>query len=77
MPGTTHNLPPRQDSWLDRPAHHHWLESEGQRLLAFYRASRHAECGFAALDEDGRLPADANPDTMITARMTSRMEIPQ
>ncbi|WP_110707468.1 AGE family epimerase/isomerase [Salinicola sp. CR57] len=70
MPGTTPNLPPRQESWLDRPAHHHWLESEGQRLLAFYRASRHPDCGFAALDEDGRLPADANPDTMITARMT-------
>lgn len=70
MPGTTSNLPPRQDSWLDRPAHLHWLESEGQRLLAFYRASRHPECGFAALDEDGRLPGDANPDTMITARMT-------
>ncbi|WP_251975746.1 D-mannose isomerase [Salinicola avicenniae] len=70
MPGTTPNLPPRHDSWLDRPSHHHWLESEGQRLLAFYRASRHATCGFAALDEDGRLPADAVPDTMITARMT-------
>jgi len=70
MPGTTRNLPPRQDSWLDRPAHHHWLENEGQRLLAFYRQSRHPECGFAALDDDGRLPEDARPDTLITARMT-------
>ncbi|WP_110685050.1 AGE family epimerase/isomerase [Salinicola aestuarinus] len=70
MFGTTSNLPPRVDSWLDRPGHHHWLESEGQRLLAFYRASRHPECGFAALDDDGRLPENAVPDTMITARMT-------
>ncbi|GHB14816.1 D-mannose isomerase [Salinicola rhizosphaerae] len=70
MPGTTANLPSSRSSWLDRPAHHHWLESEGARLLAFYRASRHPECGFGALDEDGNLPSDATPDTMITARMT-------
>ncbi|RKQ95739.1 mannose/cellobiose epimerase-like protein (N-acyl-D-glucosamine 2-epimerase family) [Kushneria sinocarnis] len=57
-------------SWVQRASHHAWLEAEGQRLLAFYRASRHPDCGFAALDEHGRLAADAHPDTMITARMT-------
>lgn len=55
--------------WLARPSHHHWLEKEGQRLLSFYRASRHPAGGFAALDERGELPHDAQPDTMITARM--------
>ena len=63
-------LPPRRDSWLSRLSHWAWLETEGRRLLAFYRASRHPQCGFAALDDDGRLPDDAHPDTMITARMT-------
>lgn len=66
----TPDLSAQHDSWLDRPAHHHWLETEGQRLLAFYRASRHPECGFAALDDRGRLPDDAHPDTLVTARMT-------
>ncbi|MFC0267450.1 D-mannose isomerase [Kushneria aurantia] len=61
---------PPGGSWLQRGSHRDWLEAEGQRLLAFYRASRHPECGFAALDDDGRLPDDARPDTMITARMT-------
>lgn len=59
-----------QISWLNHPAHKHWLENEGQRLLAFYRASRHPQCGFAALDDNGVMAEDATPDTMITARMT-------
>ena len=27
-------------SWLNAPAHHAWLAAEGQRLLAFAKASR-------------------------------------
>ncbi|MCE3028145.1 AGE family epimerase/isomerase [Salinicola sp. DM10] len=75
LPGTQRSATspdplPRRDSWLNRLSHWAWLETEGRRLLAFYRASRHPQCGFAALDDDGRLPEDAHPDTMITARMT-------
>lgn len=57
-------------SWFERASHQHWLEAEGERLLAFYRAARHPKGGFAALDDNGHLPKDAQPDTMQTARMT-------
>jgi sulfoquinovose isomerase len=56
------------DSWLNSPAHHRWLEAEAQRLLAFARAAR-MPGGFGALDRFGRLPAQARPDTLQTARM--------
>ncbi len=56
-------------SWLNAPAHHAWLAAEGQRLLAFAKASKVAE-GFGNLDYLGCLPADAQADTMNTARMT-------
>ncbi|UFH50482.1 D-mannose isomerase [Pseudomonas sp. KNUC1026] len=61
------HLPTR--SWLLKPAHHRWLEEEGNRLLAFARAARMAG-GFGSLDEHGRLSADTGPDTTFTARMT-------
>ena len=56
-------------SWLNAPAHHAWLAAEGQRLLSFAKASRVAE-GFGNLDYLGCLPADAQADTINTARMT-------
>ena len=56
-------------SWLNAPAHHAWLASEGQRLLAFAKASRLPD-GFGNLDDTGQLPADAHAETMNTARMT-------
>lgn len=57
------------DSWLVEPAHLAWLNAEGLRLLPFARASR-VEDGFAALDEKGRLPADAIAELIHTTRMT-------
>jgi len=56
-------------SWLHAPAHHVWLQAEGLRLLSFAKAAR-VEQGFANLDAQGRLPADAVAETMNTARMT-------
>ncbi|MCC4309705.1 AGE family epimerase/isomerase [Alcanivorax marinus] len=56
--------------WQNLPHHHDWLEQEGRRLLSFYRAARHPEGGFGALDQNGTLPVGDAPQTMITARMT-------
>ncbi|MFJ3466016.1 AGE family epimerase/isomerase [Pseudomonas sp. NPDC090201] len=56
-------------SWLRSPLHKGWLAQEGLRLLGFAKASRLPE-GFGALDDFGRLPADAVAETLITARMT-------
>ncbi|MGZ0717320.1 D-mannose isomerase [Pseudomonas palleroniana] len=64
---TTQPLP--ASSWLNAPAHHAWLAGEGQRLLAFAKASRLPD-GFGNLDDKGQLPADAYAETMNTARMT-------
>jgi mannose/cellobiose epimerase-like protein (N-acyl-D-glucosamine 2-epimerase family) len=61
--------PPAFSSWLNAPAHHAWLAAEGQRLLAFAKASKVAE-GFGNLDYLGCLPANAQADTINTARMT-------
>ncbi|MCX7080282.1 MAG: AGE family epimerase/isomerase, partial [Pseudomonas sp.] len=61
--------PPTFSSWLNAPAHHSWLAAEGLRLLSFAKASRVAE-GFGNLDDLGRLPANAQAETMNTARMT-------
>jgi len=60
---------PAFSSWLNAPAHQQWLAAEGLRLLAFAKASRLPE-GFGNLDERGRLPTDAQAQTMNTARMT-------
>ncbi|MGY4534755.1 sulfoquinovose isomerase [Pseudomonas sp. TE3786] len=56
-------------SWLHAPAHHLWLQTEGLRLLAFAKGSK-VEQGFANLDAQGCLPADAVAETMNTTRMT-------
>ncbi len=53
----------------ERPAHQQWLADEGLRLLAFAKAARLPE-GFGTLDERGHLPANAQAETMNTARMT-------
>ncbi|NUU34991.1 AGE family epimerase/isomerase [Pseudomonas sp. C2B4] len=60
---------PAFSSWLNAPAHQQWLAAEGLRLLAFAKASKLPE-GFGNLDERGHLPADAQAETMNTARMT-------
>lgn len=57
------------DSWLGRAEHRNWLQREALRLIDFYRAARHPQGGFAALDSEGRLPPDAAPDTILTARL--------
>jgi len=62
-------LQPAFSSWLNAPAHQQWLAAEGLRLLSFAKASKLPE-GFGNLDEKGRLPADAQAQTMNTARMT-------
>lgn len=64
-----HTSPPVPGNWLDAPAHQPWLAAEGLRLLAFAKASKLPE-GFGNLDEKGRLPANAQAETMNTARMT-------
>ncbi|MFP3847265.1 AGE family epimerase/isomerase [Pseudomonas sp. W5-01] len=56
-------------SWLRSPGHTAWLMQEGNRLLAFAKASKLPQ-GFGNLDDFGRLPADAVAETMNTARMT-------
>ena len=56
-------------SWLRSPGHTAWLTQEGNRLLAFAKASKLPQ-GFGNLDDFGRLPADAVAETMNTARMT-------
>jgi mannose/cellobiose epimerase-like protein (N-acyl-D-glucosamine 2-epimerase family) len=56
--------------WLSSPAHHRWLESETDRLLAFGRAARLASGGFGWLGEDGRPDEDRPTELWITCRMT-------
>jgi sulfoquinovose isomerase len=57
-------------TWLTSPAHRRWLEAEGDRLLAFARASRHPDGGFAWLDDVGRPETDRPVELWITCRMT-------
>ena len=64
-----HTFQPAFSSWLNAPAHQQWLVAEGLRLLAFAKASRLPE-GFGNLDEKGHLAANAQAETMNTARMT-------
>jgi mannose/cellobiose epimerase-like protein (N-acyl-D-glucosamine 2-epimerase family) len=56
--------------WITNPAHHRWLEAEGDRLLEFSRASRHPAGGFAWLDVAGRPDFDRPVELWITCRMT-------
>lgn len=56
------------DSWLNSPAHLHWLQIQGQRLLDFAKAARVPD-GFAGLDTNGRLPPGSTAQTVDTARM--------
>jgi sulfoquinovose isomerase len=55
---------------LGDPVHERWLASEGDRLLAFGRASRHPEGGFAWLDDTGAPELDRPVELWITCRMT-------
>jgi mannose/cellobiose epimerase-like protein (N-acyl-D-glucosamine 2-epimerase family) len=57
-------------NWLSSPAHARWLEAEGDRLLAFGRASRHPDGGFGWLDDEGRLDPDRPVQLWVSARMT-------
>lgn len=56
--------------WLATPAHHRWLEAEGDRLLQFARASLHPDGGFAWLDDQGRPELDRPVPLWVTCRMT-------
>ena len=47
-----------------------WLEAEGDRLLAFARASVHPDGGFAWLDEEGSPQLDRPAELWISCRMT-------
>jgi mannose/cellobiose epimerase-like protein (N-acyl-D-glucosamine 2-epimerase family) len=55
---------------LDDPAHLRWLSEEGDRLLAFGRASRHPSGGFAWLSDNGTPELDRPVELWITCRMT-------
>ena len=57
-------------SWTELPYHRAWLDSEGDRLLAFAEPSAAAPTGFAWLDEAGQPDPDRPIQTWITARMT-------
>jgi mannose/cellobiose epimerase-like protein (N-acyl-D-glucosamine 2-epimerase family) len=57
-------------SLLGTQEHAHWLESEGDRLLEFGRASRHPEGGFAWLDDEGRPDLERPVELWVTCRMT-------
>ena len=57
-------------SWLTSTAHARWLEAEGDRLLAFGRASRHPDGGFAWLDDTGRAQLERPVELWVTCRMT-------
>jgi mannose/cellobiose epimerase-like protein (N-acyl-D-glucosamine 2-epimerase family) len=57
-------------TWLDSPAHARWLEAESDRLLAFGRAARHPDGGFAWLDDDGAPDLGRPIPLWVTCRMT-------
>ncbi len=57
-------------TWLDSPAHFRWLESEGDRLLAFGRAAALPGAGFGWLDDDGGVDLDRPVELWVTCRMT-------
>lgn len=62
-------LTPGTNSWLNLPAHRHWLALQGQRLLEFAKAAR-IDNGFASLDPHGRADKAGGAQTIQTARMT-------
>ena len=55
---------------LGDPGHLRWLADEGDRLLAFGRASQHPGGGFGWLNEDGSIDLDRPRELWITCRMT-------
>src|SRR4051812_20952573 len=55
---------------LGDPGHDAWLAEEGDRLLEFGRASRHAGGGFGWLNDDGSIDLDRPRELWITCRMT-------
>ncbi|MBA2738555.1 MAG: AGE family epimerase/isomerase [Nocardioidaceae bacterium] len=55
---------------LTSPAHARWLEAEGDRLLAFSRAARHPDGGFAWLGVDGEPDLTRPVQLWVTCRMT-------
>ncbi|WAH56387.1 AGE family epimerase/isomerase [Pseudomonas silvicola] len=57
------------EGWRVSARHRRWLEQQGQRLLDFSKHSVVPD-GFAALDTLGELPAHAQAQVIITARMT-------
>ena len=57
-------------TWLTSPAHHRWLESEADRLLAFGTNARDPRGGFGWLDESGALDQSRDVELWITCRMT-------
>jgi mannose/cellobiose epimerase-like protein (N-acyl-D-glucosamine 2-epimerase family) len=57
-------------TWLTSPAHHRWLEAEGDRLLRFGAGSRHPAGGFGWLAVDGLPDLDRPLQLWVTARMT-------
>ena len=57
-------------SWIDKPSHLAWLDSEGGRLLEFASDARSEVGGFSWLDGEGRPQLDRHFETWITARMT-------
>ncbi len=67
----------RGAGWLTNPAHHRWLEAEGDRLLEFSRASRHPAGGFAWLDTAGTPDLDRPVELWITCRMTHVLALGQ
>lgn len=63
--------------WLTQPAHHRWLEREGDRLLDFALAARHPNGGFAWLDDRGEPRLDQPVELWITCRMTHAFALGQ
>lgn len=57
-------------TWLSSTAHHRWLESETDRLLAFGRSARLPDGGFGWLDDAGRPEPGRPTELWITCRMT-------
>ena len=62
------DLPLPNESWLLSPTHLLWLHEQGQSLVSFAKAS-HVADGFAGLDRLGTLAANAQAQTIHTARM--------
>lgn len=60
-------------TWLASPAHHRWLETETDRLLAFGRASRDPRGGFGRLDAAGALDATDGVEGIVELWITCRM----